>query len=149
MHGECWVDTAFRSATPADVEWLIELRRQTMTAHLEAAGERLSLDEHRARVIHDFDCVQIVTSATNRIGMVKVVKAPDQWRLVQIQLAPARQNKGIGGRIVGELLRDARRRGIPVVLSVLKGNPAKNLYERLGFEVVAETEASYEMRADG
>ena len=36
--------------------------------------------------------------------------------------------------------------GLPVTLSVLKGNPAQRLYEALGFIPVEETDLEYEMR---
>ncbi|WP_408202989.1 N-acetyltransferase [Paraburkholderia sediminicola] len=35
---------------------------------------------------------------------------------------------------------------LPVTLKVLKGNPARHLYERLGFEIVAEDEIEFRMR---
>ncbi|WP_408506216.1 N-acetyltransferase [Paraburkholderia sediminicola] len=35
---------------------------------------------------------------------------------------------------------------LPVTLKVLKGNPASHLYERLGFEIVAEDEIEFRMR---
>ena len=148
MHGAGCSDVSFRSATTDDVDWLVDLRVRTMGPHLEAAGEVVSAGEQRARVIHDFGCIRIVSSRAERIGMVKVVKTPGQWRLVQIQLVPEQQGNGIGGRIVAELLRDARHENIPVLLSVLKVNPARRLYGRLGFNVVGETERSFVMRAD-
>ncbi len=35
---------------------------------------------------------------------------------------------------------DADLRRLPVRLQVIKGNPARNLYERLGFTVTGETD---------
>ena len=137
-----------RPAALADVEWLTRLRIRTMGPHLEAAGDVIALGEQRARVVQDFECIQVVERSGEAIGMLKVVKAQEQWKLVQIQLEPAYQGLGIGGMIVSQLLDDARQAHAPVTLTVLKVNPAKRLYDRLGFRVVAEKERSYEMRAD-
>ena len=43
--------------------------------------------------------------------------------------------------------RAAFDQGLPVKLGVLKVNPARRLYERLGFRMVEETEVSYGMAA--
>lgn len=40
----------------------------------------------------------------------------------------------------------ASARGLPTRLQVLKVNPARSLYERLGFELVEETQTHYVMQ---
>jgi ribosomal protein S18 acetylase RimI-like enzyme len=139
---------SFRPARDADLGWLVDLRIGTMGAYLEASGDILSRAEQQARVEQDFDCIRIVELAGEAIGMVKVVRRPADWRLVQIQLDAAHQRRGIGGSIVAALLAEARTAGAAVTLSVLKVNPAKRLYDRLGFRVVGETERSYDMRVE-
>ncbi len=42
----------------------------------------------------------------------------------------------------------ARAEGVPVALQVLKVNPARHLYERLGFSVVGETAMHCLMRTE-
>ena len=44
------------------------------------------------------------------------------------------------------VIADARKAGVDVVLSVLKANPARSLYERLGFLVEGEDSHEYFMR---
>jgi ribosomal protein S18 acetylase RimI-like enzyme len=46
---------------------------------------------------------------------------------------------GIGTQLLTQLLADARAVYPAVVLSVRAANPARRLYERLGFAVVDET----------
>ncbi|MCC9648213.1 GNAT family N-acetyltransferase [Rubrivivax sp. JA1029] len=64
-----------------------------------------------------------------------------------MQLLPAYRRAGIGSRLIAEVLAEARDQGARVSLSVLKSNPARSLYERLGFTVTAECENGYSMRA--
>ena len=45
-----------------------------------------------------------------------------------------------------QLLDEAAESGMPVTLSVLKGNPARHLYERLGFRIHEESDRSWTMR---
>jgi ribosomal protein S18 acetylase RimI-like enzyme len=139
---------SLRPAAPDDLAFLIELRVRTMTPHLAAAGEPVTLEEHRARVLHDFAHIRLILRDGRAIGMVKLVASDDCRRLVQLQVAPEEQGRGIGTEVLREVLDDARRARVPVVLSVLRRNPARRLYERLGFRVVAQKSGSYEMRAD-
>lgn len=83
------------------------------------------------------------------VGLVKVIRAPEQWKLLQLQVLPEYQGRGIGSSVVLGVLREARAANQAVVLTVLKNNPAKRLYERVGFKVVGEREHVYEMRWNG
>jgi ribosomal protein S18 acetylase RimI-like enzyme len=50
--------------------------------------------------------------------------------------------------LIADFLDEARVAGMSVVLGVLRANPARRLYERLGFRVVGQSEISYKMRFD-
>lgn len=117
-----------------------------MGPHLDAAG--IAQDERAmwARIHSDFECAQIIESAGTAIGLLKVVRELRTWTLVQVQLLPEWQNQGIGARLLTETVADAKAAGASVVLSVLKVNKARRLYERLGFLVVSETDHAYTMR---
>ena len=93
----------------------------------------------------DFDSIRIVVAGAGDVGMVKAVREPREWQIVQIQLLPEYQGRGIGRQVIEDLQREARSSGVPLKLSVLKVNPAKRLYERLGFVVVQEKATSFEM----
>jgi ribosomal protein S18 acetylase RimI-like enzyme len=54
-----------------------------------------------------------------------------------VGVAPAARGSGLGTALLARLLDDARRRHPAVSLSVRSDNPARRLYERLGFTVVA------------
>jgi GNAT superfamily N-acetyltransferase len=64
-----------------------------------------------------------------------------------IQVSPTWQGKGVGTRVVMSLLDKARRDGRGVRLQLFKKNRARELYVRLGFKQVDETEAHYCMEA--
>ena len=132
-----------RPATEADLTFLLELRRQTMSEYLRASGVPQSAAEMEQRVRLRFDCAQIVVSEREPIGLFKAVRDGREWALLQIQIAPAHQGRGIGAGLIRELLLDAQQAGAAVRLSVLRANPALRLYQRLGFRIVAEEPHSF------
>jgi ribosomal protein S18 acetylase RimI-like enzyme len=124
----------------------LALRKATMAEHLARAGAPLDDDHHLARIRHRFGDARIVWLDGQPAGLFKHCREPAGWRIVQIQIAPAFQGRGLGRRLLESVLDQADAQGIPVTLSVLKGNPARRLYESLGFTPIEENELEYEMR---
>ena len=131
-------------AIESDRPYLLALRKQTMTEHLERDGVFLSEAEHMERLNHQFDCCYIVWRQAKRIGALKYCSTVNDVEILQLQVAPQFQGRGYGTDIVS-LLRD-RHAGKLVRLSVLKTNPAFRLYQRLGFVTVAADEHEYQMQ---
>lgn len=53
---------------------------------------------------------------------------------LSVCVLPGYRGAGLGADLVGAAIAEARRRGVPALgLSVEEGNPARRLYERLGF----------------
>ena len=133
-----------RPATEADVPFLLALRRQTMDAHLAATGADTSEAHHFAR--RRYGCAQagVLQLDGRPVGLLKVRRAPEEWEVIQIQLGPELQGKGMGRMLLQQVIEEAAGAGLK--LSVLKANPARRLYERLGFAIVDETTHEYVMR---
>ena len=71
------------------------------------------------------------------------------WRRIflrDIELTAAERNRGLGTAIMHAILDLARAERRAVELLVLKCNPARHLYERLGFRVVGDDGARLTMR---
>ncbi len=134
-----------RPATESDMPFLLELRRQTMDVHLAASGVTASDADHLGRVRSAFHCANVVLLAGEPVGLLKVLRAGRQWKLMQVQLTPAVQGKGMGAMLLRSLIEQVRSEGASLSLSVLRANPARRLYDRLGFVIVAETAHAYEM----
>ncbi|HET6509763.1 MAG TPA: GNAT family N-acetyltransferase [Baekduia sp.] len=56
--------------------------------------------------------------------------------IVDISLLPAHRGHGVGTRLLAPILERAEALGRPVGIHVERFNPARRLYERLGFAVV-------------
>jgi ribosomal protein S18 acetylase RimI-like enzyme len=137
---------SFRPATPDDVSALLALRQATMMPHLLRAGAPSDEGANLARVNYRLEDALLVYEGDELVGLFKVTRGGGEWKLVQIQIAPHRQGEGLGGRLVRGLQDEAAQAGSSIVLDVLRGNPARRLYERCGFVVVGEDQLEYRMR---
>jgi len=137
-----------RPATQEDFDFLYQLHVLTMKEYVELTW---GWDEavQRRGFGEDFrpERLAVVVVDGTDVGRLGIVREPDRLFLASIEIAPDWQRRGLGTEIVTDLLREARGGGLPVVLMVLKVNPARRLYERLGFTVDAETPTHYRMAA--
>jgi len=67
------------------------------------------------------------------VGRLYVARWPDDIRIVDIALMPERRNGGIGTRLIRSLFDEGDATGRKVSIHVEIFNPARSLYERLGF----------------
>lgn len=121
-----------------DRPYLIQLRMLTMLPHFEEAGWSLSQSEHEFRVDDDFFSSHLIQLSAKTAGMVKYTIADGGIEIMQLQVHPDFQRKGLGARVITHLLASYELDNAE--LTVLKANPALKLYRRLGFEQVDEDE---------
>jgi GNAT superfamily N-acetyltransferase len=132
-------DWSLRPASTTDVEAVAELRAVVMRPDLERLGR---YDAHRVRQrfrdgftpAHTW----IIEVGGALAGCVALRPAPDAHWLEHFYLAPHLQGTGIGTAVLQDLLTHCDRAGRPVRLNVLRGSPARRLYERLGFRLETE-----------
>jgi len=55
------------------------------------------------------------------------------------------QGRGIGRQLISQVINNAHKKGMPVELILLKANPVKKLYDRLGFHTYKEDMNRYYM----
>lgn len=79
-------------------------------------------------------------------GFMEIIYKENEIYIEELQLLPEYQNQGIGTDLITKIIRDTNKKNVTAGLRVLKINHAKNLYERLGFKVIAETDKHYIMR---
>lgn len=66
-------------------------------------------------------------------------------RIIDIAILPEFQNKGLGTTILNGIFERAKNIGQPITIHVESFNPAMNLYKRLGFQTVSETNGVYHL----
>jgi ribosomal protein S18 acetylase RimI-like enzyme len=132
-----------RPETDADLPFLLALYATTRA--VELARVPWSDAEKRAFVAMQFEAQRrhyyhvypdarfdILERDGAAIGRLYVHESDAEIRVVDITLAPAARNLGIGHALLEEILRGAGP-DRPVVIHVERFNPARRLYERLGF----------------
>ncbi len=140
------MDFKLRNVKENDFDWLYDLRRQTMSKYINDSGEEFNIETQSNRIMKEFKSIKIIKNDNQDIGMLKVKRSSDKWEIIQIQLLPGFQRMGIGTKIINNLQAEALQQDVAIFLNVLKVNPAKRLYKRLGFKAVQENEKSYTMR---
>lgn len=133
-----------RPATDADRTFCWHLHVQTMRDYVEATWGWDETDQ-RERFERAFNAagLRIVEVDGLPVGVLRVDASDVPVRLLSIAVAPSHQRCGLGTALVEHVVREA---GVaPVWLQVLKANPARRLYERLGFVVIEETATHWQM----
>jgi ribosomal protein S18 acetylase RimI-like enzyme len=76
------------------------------------------------------------------IGRLYLDRRVDELRIIDIALLPEYRNQGLGSRLMQKILAEAEAAGLPVRIHVEHYNPARRLYQRLGFKEI-ETNGVY------
>jgi ribosomal protein S18 acetylase RimI-like enzyme len=91
---------------------------------------------------------QIVVVEGRPIGQMLVAYLPAAIRLVDIALLPEAQGFFTGTQLVKDLQQRAAAAVKPLQLSVYETNPARRLYERLGFTITEQDGPRLQMTWD-
>jgi ribosomal protein S18 acetylase RimI-like enzyme len=90
--------------------------------------------------------VRVISVDEKDVGWLQFAELPTEIRLQKFFVSPQYQRSGIGSEVLINLLATWRPTRKKIVLKVLKNNPARRLYERLGFSVIAEAGVIFRMR---
>ncbi len=131
------IDYHLRSASQSDRKFLYALHCRTMRGVIEATWgwddpwQRTDFDRRFAAYL-----VSIIEAKDRAVGSLWLEWKPDSLYIHEVQIAPEFQGRGLGTAVIQDTITQGARRTLPVMLSVVPANPrAKQLYERLGFEV--------------
>jgi len=84
-----------------------------------------------------------VIERAGAIGRIYVDTTGSEVRLMEVTILPAHRNQGIGSRLMDAMIGYADALARPITLHVEPFNPAKRMYDRLGF-ATTETRGLYE-----
>jgi GNAT superfamily N-acetyltransferase len=115
----------------AQVPWS-DGEREAFLRHQFDAQDRHYREHYRAA---SFDILELDDVP---IGRLYVARWADEIRIMELSLLPEHRGAGIGTRLVRSILDEAAREGKRTSVHVEQRNPARRLYERLGFVPVAD-----------
>lgn len=138
-----------RPARPDDEAFLFALYTATRRAEFEAwgladaqLGPLLEMQfagqqgTYRAQFPHAAH--YILERAGHAIGRLLVDRSAERIVLVDVTLVPEARGQGVGTHLLHRLQGEAAAAGVPLRLKVRHANPARRLYERLGFATLSD-----------
>jgi ribosomal protein S18 acetylase RimI-like enzyme len=118
-----------RTMELAIVPWTDEQKQTFLQWQFEAQTSHY--DQHYAGA--DF---MIIEREGVPIGRLYLDRGPLEIEIVDIALLPEFRGCGLGTRLLRDVLREGEESGKPVKIYVEHFNPARHLYDRLGFQHV-------------
>jgi ribosomal protein S18 acetylase RimI-like enzyme len=133
-----------RPIADADMEFLLalygttreeELKRVDWTPEQKAAFVRHQFEAQHLHWQENYTATRwdLIVCDGEPIGRLYVARWPEDIRIVDITLMPDRRGTGIGTHLIRELIAEGDASGRRVSIHVEMYNPARRLYERLGF----------------
>jgi len=120
-----------RDEEVASTGWPIEAQRAFLQQQHEAQHS------HYRKHYADAEWL-VIERGDEAIGRLYLEEWPSQMRIIDISLMPDSRGRGFGAAILRDVQADAASRGKGVSIHVEKNNPARRLYERLGFAAVED-----------
>jgi ribosomal protein S18 acetylase RimI-like enzyme len=140
---------SLRPAVDTDREFLTALYASTREVELEL----VDWDEatKRAFVQHQFSAqdehyrsnypgatLDVIEVDGEPAGRLYVHRGPSDIRIMDIALVPGFRGRGIGTELLRSLISEAEESGRKLSIHVEANNPARSLYDRLGFHPAGE-----------
>jgi ribosomal protein S18 acetylase RimI-like enzyme len=140
---------SYRLKTDEDLPFIERLYRATREEEMAFAGwsedfmrkfitqQQFAQNRH-VELAHPGAEMLLVEQDGEPIGRLYIEDRGAEIWLIDIVLLPESRGQGIGGSVLRDLLELGREQDKPVGLQVVKTNPARHLYLRLGFAIVGD-----------
>ena len=120
-----------RAEELARVPWTAEMKERFLDQQFESQ-DRWYREQYEGTQFH------IVLVEGIAVGRLYLARTNDELRVLDIALFPAHRARGIGTRLLQQVMREAAATNRQVILHVEIFNRARRLYERLGFRPLGE-----------
>lgn len=142
----------YRPISDSDLPFLFEVYGSTRAEELAPTGWTTEMKvqflqhqfgaqhDHYQRHYPDAEWLVILRGADS-VGRLYVEEWPSQIRLIDIAILPDFRGQGLGSAILSDLRDWASEKAKPLTIHVEKSNPARSLYDRMGFAFVQENGA--------
>src|SRR5687768_5421743 len=146
---------SYRPIADSDLPFLFDVYGSTRVEELEPTGWTVEMKveflQHQFSAQHDHyqrhypDAEWLVIMrGPDSVGRLYVEEWPSQIRLIDIAILPQFRRFGIGTAILSDLRDWASEKSKPLSIHVEKSNPARSLYDRMGF-VFAQENGAYDL----
>ncbi|MDX6585416.1 MAG: hypothetical protein QOI10_4600 [Solirubrobacterales bacterium] len=133
-----------RPVDDADRAFLVELYASTREEELaqvewpEGAREtfveqQFAAQDHHYRANYPGATLDVIEVDGSPAGRLYVHRGPSDIRIMDIALAPGFRGRGVGTSLLRDLIAEADASARKLSIHVEMNNPARSLYDRLGF----------------
>ncbi len=136
-----------RPAATSDLGFCWPIYRDAMKPLTEAVTQWNETAQHKIveQAVADSG-TSILRQEKADVGWLQVEETRHMVQLKQIFILPAMRNRGLGTNFLNWMKERAERKRKDLMLDVLSNNPARKLYERLGFKIVTAANNTVTMR---
>jgi ribosomal protein S18 acetylase RimI-like enzyme len=138
-----------RPTVDADRGFLIDVYASTREAELAEVGwdeatkrafveQQFSAQDEHYRTHYPGATLDLIEVDGEPAGRLYVHRGPSEIRIMDVALAPRFRNRGIATGLLRELIAEADASTRKLSIHVEMNNPARSLYERLGFTPAGE-----------
>ena len=139
-----------RPATQNDYSFGYYVRKVTMKEYIEKAygwNIKSEKENHRKYYNRTMQGKYIIELDNKKIGLLWYEEEIDYIEINQIFILSKYQNKGIGSKILIEIINTGKSKKKSIILGVLKSNiKAQKLYNKLSFMEYDQTETEIKLK---
>lgn len=143
------MNVTLRPETQADLECLYRLYASTRESEMalvpwsaaqKEAFLRMQFEAQRVHYTRYYPTAsfQVIEVDGRFAGRLYLDRWKSEIRVVDIALLPEFRGQGAGSALLSEILAEGRSSGKAVTIHVEHNNPARRLYERLGFKLAED-----------
>lgn len=137
---------ALRPASDADFPFARRVKQDGLRPYVsEIWGWDSETQDRRFAELWNPEVTSVITMGGEDVGYIVLEREGPHLLLAGIYIDGPWRRRGVGSAVVADLLEEARTTGGRVKLQVLRANPAKLFYERLGFVTIGETDTHIQM----
>ena len=138
----------FRPALEHDFEYCRRLYFVEMRWIIEELNLERTAQETSFRQQWNLAQVRVIALDGTDVGWLQAIRQDDELFVAQMFVDGLFQRRGIGTEVMKRLIGEANEFNLAVRLNVVRINPARRLYERLGFRVTHEDDRKLYMKRD-
>ena len=138
-----------RPASDADRQFLLELYAETRAAELALTNwdddakrafveQQFTAQDFHYRTHYPGATLDVIEIEGQRAGRLYVHRGERDIRIMDILVAPRFRGRGLGTELLRGLMDEADASGRTLSIHVELNNPARSLYDRLGFRPIRE-----------
>ena len=138
------MDLKIRPYTEADYQYTHDLQKENVISYIDKYWGGWNSDIFRRDVCPD---ITWIIECDGQMAGFFVLSLKEKAHLRNIEIAAAFRNKGLGSQVMDHCERESVKKGFnELYLEVFLDNPARSLYERLGYKTYRVSETHYMMK---